>query len=120
MHCAVTDRIDVVRRDLTTLLDRLKEAGRRIAGFEAPAKATTLMYHLDIGPDIVDDSPLKQNPFSPGLHIPIVSSRAIHEHRPDYLLLLAWSFAGPIMAKQRAFSDGGGKFILPLPHVEIC
>lgn len=119
MHRAVTDRIDVVRRDLTTLLNRLKAEGHGIARFEAPAKATTLMCHFGIGPDIVDfivdDSPLKQNLFSPGPHIPIVSSRAIHEHRPDYLFLLAWNFAGPIMAKHQAFSAGGGNLSLRCP-----
>ena len=118
------DRIDVVRRDLTSLLRRLKAEGHRIAGFGAPAKATTLMYHFGIGPDIVDfivdDSPLKQGLFSPGLHIPIVSSRAIQERRPGYLLLLAWNFAGPIMTRHAPFREAGGKFIVPLPDVEIC
>ncbi len=116
-------RIEAVKRDLTSMLRDLKAGGRTIAGFGAPAKATTLMYHLGIGPDIVDfivdDSPLKQGLYSPGLHIPILPAQAIYERRPDYLVILAWNFADPIIAKHTAFREAGGKFIVPLPEVSV-
>ncbi|MFA6316811.1 MAG: class I SAM-dependent methyltransferase [Elusimicrobiota bacterium] len=116
-------KIDGVKASLQKLLKDLKAQGKRIAGFGAPAKATTLMYHFGLGPDlidfIVDDSPWKQGLFSPGLHIPVTSSQAILDQKPDYLLILAWNFAEPIMAKQKAFTDMGGRFILPLPEVAV-
>ena len=116
-------RIDVLGAELGDLLDGIRADGKRIAGFGAPAKATTLMYHFGLGPEtiefIVDDSPLKQGLFTPGLHVPVLSSEAIAEKRPDYLLILAWNFAGPIMAKNQAFRDGGGRFIVPLPGVSV-
>ncbi len=116
-------RIEAVKRDLASMLRDLKAGGRTIAGFGAPAKATTLMYHLGIGPDIVDfivdDSPLKQGLYSPGLHIPILPAQAIYERRPDYLVILAWNFADPIIAKHTAFREAGGKFIVPLPEVSV-
>ena len=101
----------------------LKSGGRNIAGYGAPAKATTLMYHFNIGPDlidfIVDDSPIKQGLYSPGLHIPILASSSINELKPDYLLILAWNFADSIIKKNREFSESGGKFIIPLPNLKI-
>ncbi len=110
--------------ELTETLDGLRREGRRVAGFGAPAKATTLMYHFGLGREdlefIVDDSPWKQGLYSPGLHVPIVSARAIAEHKPDVLLILAWNFAEPIMAKHQAFRDSGGRFIVPLPEVQVC
>ncbi len=116
-------RIEAVKRDLASMLRDLKAGGRTIAGFGAPAKATTLMYHFGIGPDIVDfivdDSPLKQGLYSPGLHIPILPAQAIYERRPDYLVILAWNFADPIIAKHTAFREAGGKFIVPLPEVSV-
>jgi len=116
-------QIERVKHDLMALLSQLKSDGKSIAGFGAPAKATTLMYHFGIGPEaidfIVDDSPLKQGLYSPGLHIPVLSSDAIEEHQPDYLLILAWNFAEPIIAKNQIFRDRGGKFILPLPEVAV-
>lgn len=120
---AFSNRIDAVKTDLTALLKDLKAQGKSIAGFGAPAKATTLMYHFDIGPDlidfIVDDSSLKQGLFSPGLHIPVVPSSEIIECNPDYLVILAWNFAEPIMAKHAAFAQNGGRFIVPLPKVTV-
>jgi SAM-dependent methyltransferase len=116
-------RIAAIGRDLTEVLAGFKAEGKRIAGFGAPAKATTLMYQFGIGPDvidfIVDDSPLKQGLYSPGLHIPVLPSHAIAERRPDVLVVLAWNFAQPIMAKNAAFREAGGRFVVPLPHVEV-
>ncbi|MBI3443815.1 MAG: methyltransferase, partial [Magnetospirillum sp.] len=43
----------------------------------------------------------------------------IAEKKPDYLLILAWNFARPIIAKTQWFSDAGGKFIIPIPKVEV-
>ncbi len=115
--------IDARKQELGSLLRKLKSEGKRIAGFGAPAKATTLMHHFGLGPDlvefIVDDSPLKQGLFTPGHHIPVLPSSAIVERKPDYLLILAWNFAPSIMAKNQAFKAAGGRFIVPLPNVEV-
>lgn len=116
-------RIGVLKAELSTLLREKKEQGRTIAAFGAPAKATTLMYHFEIGPDlidyIVDDSPLKQGLYSPGMHIPVVPSSAIYEKKPDDIVILAWNFAAPIMENHKAFKEQGGKFIVPLPNVVV-
>ena len=118
------DEISRRGAELTSAVRRNKGEGKHIAGFGAPAKATTLMYHFGLGRDdlefIVDDSPWKQGLYSPGLHVPIMSAQAIAERKPDVLLILAWNFAEPIMAKHQGFRDGGGRFIVPLPEVRVC
>lgn len=115
--------IETKKQKLNALLKSFKAEGKSIAGFGAPAKATTLMYHFGIGPElidfIVDDSPLKQGLYSPGMHIPVLSSAAITEKKPDVLVVLAWNFAAPIIAKNQAFRDAGGRFVIPLPEVEV-
>ena len=107
---------------LKSLIKDIKANGKTIAGFGAPAKATTLMYHFGIGADeidfIVDDSPLKQNLYTPGTHIPVVAPCALYERRPDYVLILAWNFASTIMDQHSAFLDQGGRFIVPLPELK--
>jgi len=116
-------RIDVLKAELSALLRAKKAEGRTIAAFGAPAKATTLMYHFGIGSEIidfiVDDSPLKQGLYSPGMHIPVVSSSMIDERNPDDIVILAWNFATPIMQKLENFKAAGGQFIIPLPSLEI-
>ena len=113
------------RVELTDLLRQLKGAGKKIAGFGAPAKATTLMFHFGLGPEtldyVIDDSPLKQGLYTPGHHLPVVPSSDLYDaaHKPDYALILAWNFAEPIIKKHQAFLDAGGHFIVPLPKVEV-
>ncbi|MBI2586285.1 MAG: class I SAM-dependent methyltransferase [Rhodospirillales bacterium] len=117
------DRIGGLGRDLKRLVAKIRANGKSIAGFGAPAKATTLMYHFGIGPDvvdfIVDDNPLKQGLYTAGHHIPVLPSQALYERRPDYVIVLAWNFAGSIMAKHSVFKDMGGRFIVPLPRLEV-
>jgi SAM-dependent methyltransferase len=116
-------KIEALGEELSALLHRLKADSRTIAGFGAPAKATTLMYQFRLGPDIVDfivdDSPLKQGLYTPGYHIPVLPSSALYKRRPDYVLVLAWNFAEPIIAKHADFRAAGGRFIVPLPRIEI-
>ena len=68
----------------------------------------------------MDDNPLKQNLYSPGLHIPVVSAEELYRRKPDYLLILAWNFAENIMERHKAFRASGGRFILPMPHPRVC
>lgn len=116
-------RIEKLGRELSELLQTLKSEGARIAGFGAPAKATTLMYQFGLGCElidyIVDDSPIKQGLYSPGKHIAVVPATMLSERPPDYLVILAWNFADAIIEKNKLFRDRGGKFIVPIPHIEV-
>ena len=38
---------------------------------------------------------------------------------PDYVLILAWNYADHIMSKEQEFQDKGGRFIIPVPEVQI-
>lgn len=108
---------------LLILLNRLKEKNKIIAGYGAPAKANTLLNLCNIGPDmldfIIDDSSWKQDLFTPGKRIPIVSSDKLYKNPPDYLLILAWNFADSIMEMHKEYKKRGGKFIIPFPKPKI-
>ena len=116
-------RINHIGEELNDLLKSLKSEGKTIVGYGAPAKATTLMHHFNIGPNIlsyiVDDSKWKQNLYTPGMHIPIVSKDYLIEKKPDYILILAWNFASSIINNNIDFKENGGKFIIPLPKIEL-
>jgi SAM-dependent methyltransferase len=112
-----------IKTNLTTVLKRLKSDGKRLAAYGAPAKGNTLLEYLEFGPAlieyIVDKSPLKQGRYAPGSHIPVVAPSHLLTAHPDYMVLLAWNFQEEILAQQAAYRQRGGKFILPLPRVEI-
>ena len=116
-------RVQVAKERLLEILRSLRAAGKSIAGFGAPTKATTLTMHFGIGTDlldfIVDENPLKQGMFTPGNHIRIGPADLIYERRPDYLLILAWNFAASIMQRQARYAREGGQFILPMPEPRI-
>jgi SAM-dependent methyltransferase len=120
----LNNTIKILGKTLTDRLKLLKSQGKKIAGYGAPAKVTTLMHQFGLDSDtidfIVDDSPLKQGLFTPGKHIPVLPSSAIEEKKPDYLLILAWNFADPIIEKCKSFQEAGGKFIVPLPRFREC
>ena len=114
-------RIDERGAVLRERLRSLRSAGKRIAGFGAPAKLTTLTYAFGIGSEsidfIVDDSPWKQGLYTPGTHIPVVTSASLYEQQPDYCVIFAWNFADTIIAKHAQYLERGGHFIVPLPHL---
>lgn len=116
-------RIETLGKKLNALLRDIKSKGMNVAGFGAPAKATTLMHHFGIGSEfidyIVDDSHLKHGLFSPGFHIPIVPTTTIYDKPPDFLIILAWNFAESIIKNHTRFHELGGRFIVPLPEVRI-
>lgn len=104
---------------LTSRIRELKASGVSIAGYGAPAKATTLMYQFGLGPNeldfIVDDSPLKAGLFTPGKHVPVLPGSSIRDKMPGAVVILAWNFAGPIIEKLSWYRESGGKIIVPLP-----
>ena len=120
---AFSNRIARTGAELTSLLKGLKARGYSIAGYGAPAKSTTLMYHFGLGADVIDyiveDNPLKHDLFTPGLHLPVVPVDALYEKRPDYVVVLAWNFAESIIANHRRFSEQGGRFVVPLPMMSV-
>jgi SAM-dependent methyltransferase len=113
-------KINSLEGKLTGRLRDLKKAGKQIAAFGAPAKATTLMYQFKLGADIVafviDDSPLKQGLFTQGTHIEVVTSDALYSRKPDYTVILAWNFADAIIKKHQAYLKQGGTFVVPIPE----
>ena len=116
-------RVEKLREDLVSLLQRLKSENKKVVGYGAAAKGNTLLNYYRIGPELIefiaDLSPMKQNKFTPGTHIPVYSPEMIYETKPDYMLILAWNFADEIMKQQHKFKEKGGKFVTPIPEVKV-
>ena len=108
---------------LKKLLIKIKNQNKKIAGYGAAAKTTTLLNYFNIGNEIidfiVDDNRLKQKRFTPGTHIPIFSSKELYKKKPDYVILLAWNYSNFIIKTHKKFFKIGGKFIVPLPKIKI-
>jgi hypothetical protein len=119
-YAAFAGQVRETRRALLELLGGLKRAGKRIAGYGAPAKGNTLLNYCGIGTGVldytVDRSPHKQGKLLPGSRIPIHAPEMIAETRPDYLLILPWNLKDEVMLQMAHIRGWGGKFLVPIPR----
>ena len=108
---------------LHQFLTKIKQSGKSIAAYGAPAKGNTLLNYCGIGTDLidytVDINPHKQERFLPGTHIPIFHPDKIKTTKPDYLLILPWNIKNEIMEQMKFIIQWGGKFITPIPEIRV-
>ncbi|WP_319467383.1 class I SAM-dependent methyltransferase [uncultured Pseudodesulfovibrio sp.] len=111
-----------MKSEIRELLTDLKAQGKKVGAYGASIGATSLIYYMGLG-DLIDclydDNPVKIGMYSPVQHIPVHDSAMIYEHRPDYVLNLAWRYAGPIYRRHQKYIEEGGRFISCLPTVSI-
>lgn len=104
------------KRELLTKIISYKEAGRRIVGYGAPAKAATFFNYCGIDHDLVDftvdTNPMKQGRFIPGTRIPIHAPPALLESKPDLIWILPWNISEEIINSIGAVREHGAKFLL--------
>ena len=116
-------RIEASKIGLREQLESLKKQGKRVVGYGATSKSTTVTNYCGITPDLVefisDTTPIKQGKLSPGAHIPVKPYSEFTAHYPDVALLFAWNHAGEIMAKETRFREHGGRWLVYVPRVEV-
>ncbi len=115
--------IETSRDQLRALLESFRGQRQRVVGYAATSKSTTVTNYCGITPDMVefisDTTPIKQGKFSPGVHIPVRSHEEFAANYPQYALLFGWNHRDEIMAKEQAFRDAGGRWIVYVPRVEV-
>jgi len=111
------------RDDFMALLHDVKQRGKRVVGYGATSKSTTVINYCGVTPDLIefisDTTPIKQGKFSPGAHIPVRAYEEFLADYPDYALLFAWNHAAEIMAKEQDFRRAGGKWLVYVPKVMV-
>lgn len=120
---AFSEQVRATKRSLLRFLIDVKEAGKTIVGYGAAAKGVTLINYCGIGSDlldfVVDRNPHKQNRYMPGVRIPILPVEAIDEAKPDYVLILPWNLRDEIKQQMAHIAEWGGKFVVPIPEVQV-
>ena len=109
---------------INNFLDKELFKQKCIIGYGAPAKVTTFCYAFNLNKNhfklIVDDNPLKQNKYTPGKNIKIISFKRLKKLKFDYIFILAWNFSEPIIKRLREnFRDKKIKIIIPFPKFRI-
>lgn len=111
------------RKNLTDLILALVNDGKKVFGYGASTKGNVLLQFCGLTeneiPFIAEVNEEKFGSFTPGTKIPIISEKEAKAMNPDYFLVLPWHFKDSILAREEEFISNGGKFIFPLPEIEI-
>ncbi len=116
-------RVDAIRAKLNTLLRAEKAKGKKIYVYGASTKGNVLLQYFNIDASLItaaaERNAEKWGSRTPGTNIPIISEEEARKQKPDYFLPLPWHFKQEFIGRESQFRKDGGKFIFPLPEVEI-
>lgn len=111
------------RDALMAQLRAMKAAGKRVVGYAATSKSTTVTNYCGITPDLVefisDTTPIKQGKYSPGAHIPVRPYEDFASNYPDVALLFAWNHSREVLGKEKKFMEAGGRWLVYVPDVAV-
>tara|TARA_Y100000591_G_scaffold72920_1_gene60620 strand:- start:1018 stop:2241 length:1224 start_codon:yes stop_codon:yes gene_type:complete len=110
-----------IKENLLDLFEKISKEGKKICGYGAPAKASTLINFIGNNnlEFIYDKSKLKQGKYIPGTGIKIKDPFEIKGDSPDYIFLFAWNFSKEIINDLRNNYSFKGKLIIPIPELNI-
>jgi hypothetical protein len=117
------ERVFKHRKDLKCLIESLVADGKKIIGYGASTKGNVLLQFCGLTKEhifcIAEVNSDKFGAFTPGTLIPIISETEARKMKPDYFFVLPWHFKNGIIEREKDFRANGGKFIFPLPEIEI-
>ena len=102
--------VDQLLKDLAEQINEYRHWGYKIVGYGAAAKGMTLLNASGLYLDaVVDDNPLKQGTWCPGVDIPVVGIEYIANLETEDKVIfvpLAWNFFKEIVQRIRAVRVG--------------
>jgi hypothetical protein len=123
VHAAFVQKALRARRDLMALALECWGKGLDFVGNSCPGRCSTLINYTGLDTTLMpyiceQPTSLKLGMYLPGKHIPIVGNTRLIEDQPDFVVLLAWHYADPIIKELR---DRGvrSKLVIPLPELRI-
>ena len=112
------------KKFLKDLLLNLIDMKKKVIGYGASTKGNVILQFCNLTSSdikfIVDVNKDKNNKYTPGSLIRILSEKEIKRYNPDYMLVLPWHFKNFILQKEKNYLNQGGKLIFPLPDIEIA
>ena len=117
------NRVNKAKTDFINIILKIKEEDKSVIANSCPTRAVTLLNYYGVGRDLIpciteQPTSLRLGLYLPGKHIPIVNNELLIKEQPDYVILLAWHYAEPIMDQLKA-SGLKSKFIIPLPDIKV-
>ena len=118
-----SDKALKVKINLLMFLAEQKKNGRKVAAYGAAAKGNTLLNYCGVKNDmisfVVDANPHKQDKFLPASHIPVLNESHLRSNKPDFVLILPWNLKEEIISQLEYIKEWNGKFVIPIPELQI-
>ena len=112
-----------IRQEVQSFLKKARAQKKLVHGYGASTKGNTTLQYCGVTPAllpaIADRNPDKWGSKTIGTNIPIISEEDSRKQRPDYYFVLPWHFIDEFKQREEAFLARGGKFVLPMPHVQL-
>lgn len=117
------NRVKKARLEFMDFLIKTKKAGKKIVGNSCPGRCSTLLNYYGVDSELLpylaeQPTSLKLGMYLPGKHIPVVNNQILIEEQPDYVVILAWHYAKPIIEQLKA-RGLKSDFVIPLPDFKI-
>ena len=118
-----SEKIQLSRKHLRSLIVRLVDKNKSVVGVGCPGRSATLLHYCGITSDLLpyvaeQSTSLKLDMYTPNTHIPVVDEKRLYDSQPDYVLMLSWHYATPIINTLRK-NGLKSKIIIPLPNINI-
>jgi len=122
-YAAFANDIEEHRSALKKLISDINKKGEKVFGYGASTKGNMMIQYCgftneDI-PYFAEVNEDKFGKFTPHSNIPIISESDAKSLKPDYFMVMPWHFRDFILEKESEWIKAGGKFIFPLPEIEI-
>lgn len=122
----LSQNTQITGSELRGYVRAMKDENKKIFGYGCPAKMCTLVHFLNIPKveAVFDDNPNKVGKYTPGQHIPIISSKELSNKswmswaKPDVIIIFAWNEKEAILRKLKEL-EYTGRIIIPMPTLEI-
>lgn len=116
-------QIKKIKFDFLSFLLKNKKLNKKICGYGAAAKASTLLNYCGIKNDLIDAvydaATSKQNKFLPGSHIPILHPNKIRKDKPDLMIIFPWNLSKEIIKKLSYIKMWNCKLLVAIPKIKF-
>jgi hypothetical protein len=122
VHRQLAERVLSIKDRLHRVIDGLRSQGKRIAAYGTSVGCAALIHQLELEKrlDVLfDDAPFKDRLTGQGYDLPVFTAEHVRRENPALIVVLAWRYADPIIAKHESYVAAGGRFVIPLPEVTL-
>lgn len=121
-HRRFSEKVRDIKTRLHVIIAEARETGRPIAAYGTSVGCAALIHQFELEDKLdfmLDDSPFKDRIEGPGYDLPVHTAEAVYRRDPALIVILAWRYAKPIVAGHRKYLAAGGRFLVPLPDIEL-